>query len=278
MTEHRDPLDALRETVVPVAPPAAFAARLRARLELAVLLAKGDNDMTAQESRSVYTEENAAAEGDLIYSALALPDMPRGEVFYSAVLGWPFRGALPTVGMRGGVTEPTLFLCHAVDDIAAAVAKVRAIGGEAGEPAAERYGLVANCTDNQGMRFALIQSPRADREPIPRQGHGGLLYLTVGVPDSARYRDFYGALFGWTFTPGRVADGWNVTGANPMTGMHGGADRPSVTPMFAVRDLPAAVAAVRAAGGTSTDPEQQPYGTTANCTDDQGLSFALGQL
>lgn len=98
------------------------------------------------------------------------------------------------------------------------------------------------------------------------------------MPDSARYRDFYGALFGWTFTEGRVEDGWNVLGANPMSGMRGGAARPRVVPMFAVRDLNAAVEAVRAAGGTSTDPEQQPYGTTANCTDDQGLVFYLGQL
>jgi uncharacterized protein len=278
VTEHPDPLDALRETVVPVEPDPAFAARLRARLEFAVLLPKGDNDMTTHESRSVYTEENTATEGDVVYAALWLPDSTRGEAFYSAVLGWPFRGAVPTVGMHGGVAEPTLFLCHAVDDVNAAVARVRAIGGQADEPQAERYGLVANCTDNQGMRFALLESPRADRGPIPRQDHGGLLYLTVGVPDSARYRDFYGELFGWTFRAGRVDDGWNVIGPSPMTGMHGGTRRPTVTPMFAVRDIAAAVAAVRTAGGTSTDPEQQRYGTTANCTDDQGLTFGLGQL
>lgn len=159
MTEHRDPLDVLRETVVPVRPDAAFAARLRARLELALLLPKGDNDMTTQESRSVHTEENAAAEGDLIYAALGVPDTTRGEAFYSAVLGWPFRGAVPTVGMHGGAEHPTLFLCHAVDDLADAVGKVRAAGGQAGEPHQERYGLIADCTDNQGMGFALLQSP-----------------------------------------------------------------------------------------------------------------------
>lgn len=278
MTEFRDPLDALREAVVPVEPDAAFAARLRARLEFAVLLPKGDKDMTTQESRSVYTEEKTVGEGDLIYAALWLPDATRGEAFYSAVLGWPFRGAVPLVGMHGGRPETTLFLCHAVDDLGEAMAKVRAGGGEAGEPRQEQYGLISDCTDNQGMRFALIESPRASRRPMPRQGHGGLLYLTVEVPDSARFRDFYGQLFGWTFTPGRVEDGWNVAGVSPMTGMRGGADRCAVVPMFAVRDIAATVAAVRAAGGTSTDPEQQPYGTTANCTDDQGLSFYLGQL
>ena len=38
------------------------------------------------------------------------------------------------------------------------------------------------------------------------------------------------------------------------------------------------VRAVRAAGGTATDPEQQPYGRTSTCTDDQGTRFYLGEL
>ena len=29
-------------------------------------------------------------------------------------------------------------------------------------------------------------------------------------------------------------------------------------------------------GGTATDPERQPYGTTSECTDDQGVRFYLG--
>lgn len=278
MTEHRDPLEALRADVVPVEPDAAFAARLRARLELAVLLPKGDNNMTTQDSRPVIVEENAASEGDIVYASLWLPDTARGEAFYSAVMGWPVRGANPNVGMTAGVADPTLFLCHAVDDVYEGVARVRAAGGQADEPKQERFGIVADCTDNQGMRFALFHGPRPERRPVPKPGQGGLLYLTVQVPDSSLYRDFYGAVFGWTFTPGRIDDGWGVTGISPMTGMHGGADRCAVLPMFAVSDITAAVAAVRAAGGTSTEPEQQPYGTTADCVDDQGLHFYLGQL
>ena len=37
------------------------------------------------------------------------------------------------------------------------------------------------------------------------------------------------------------------------------------------------VVRVRGAGGSSTDPAQQPYGITASCTDDQGTRFYLGQ-
>lgn len=275
---HRDPLDALRDSAVPVVPDAAFAARLRARLELAVLLPKGDDNMTTQDASSVTVSEMAASEGDIVYASLWLPDSTRGRAFYSAVFGWPVPGANPVIGMAGDVAEPTLFLCHLVNDVHEAVAKVRAAGGTAGEPTQERHGLIADCTDNQGARFALMHSPREQRRPVPRPGHGGLLYLTVGVPDSALYRDFYGSVFGWTFSPGRIEDGWSVGGVSPMTGMHGGADRCTVAPMFAVRDIAAAVAAVRAGGGTATDPERQPYGTTAECVDDQGLRFYLGQL
>jgi predicted enzyme related to lactoylglutathione lyase len=63
-----------------------------------------------------------------------------------------------------------------------------------------------------------------------------------------------------------------------MTGMAGGSDRPTVVPMYRVADIAAAVERVRSAGGTATDPEQQPYGVTAVCTDDQGTRFYLGEL
>jgi uncharacterized protein len=35
---------------------------------------------------------------------------------------------------------------------------------------------------------------------------------------------------------------------------------------------------VRTAGGSATDPVQQPYGLTSECVDDQGTRFYLGEL
>lgn len=278
-----DPFDALRAGYQPVAPDPAFAARLRETLRLAVLGGTGAN-MT----KPVTIDPTATSQGDLVYSSLWLPDVARGEAFYRAVLGWDvvaedlpngrqIRGVTPPMGLWGA-DAGTLRLCHAVDDMHAAVDRVRAAGGTADEPEQRPYGLLASCVDNQGMGFALSQSPRASRGSIPSPGQGELLYLTVNVPDSARYREFYGALFGWTFTPGRVEDGWAVHGVTPMTGLRGGAERPTVVPMYGVRDVVAAVAAVRAAGGTATEPEDQPYGTTSECADDQGLRFYLGQV
>jgi predicted enzyme related to lactoylglutathione lyase len=274
-----DPLDALRAGYEPVAPDAAFAARLRARLELAVLNPKGTTM-----NKPVTIEETRPSNGDVAYSALWLPDVDRASAFYAAVLGWrvgtgyQIAGVTPPMGMRGDVADGTLFLCHAVDDLHAAIARVRAAGGVADEPTQQPFGVLADCVDNQGMRFALLDAPPWARRPLPQAGAGELLYLTVGVPDSALYRDFYGTVFGWTFTPGRADDGWGVEGVRPMTGMRGGAARPEIVPMYGVADITAAVATVRASGGTATDPTEMPYGTTSDCVDDQGMAFYLGQV
>lgn len=63
-----------------------------------------------------------------------------------------------------------------------------------------------------------------------------------------------------------------------MLGFWGGAGRQAIICMYAVGDIAAAVRRVRDAGGTATEPARQPYGITAECTDNQGMRFDLGQL
>ena len=48
-------------------------------------------------------------------------------------------------------------LSYRVDDIAAAVDRVRAAGGRADEPEREPFGLLADCIDDQGTTFHLWQ-------------------------------------------------------------------------------------------------------------------------
>jgi uncharacterized protein len=330
-----DPFRVLRAPITPADPDPGFAARLRARLERALDLPEGvavsDTRATMQPHPApvAATRRRGAAEtaddapggaraprqGDIGYASLQVPDIARATAFYTAVLGWAYEPShdprarqvpvvTPPQGLWGGQPRSTLFCSYVVDDAAAAVARVRAAGGQAGDPIPRPYGLVADCTDDQGTRFAVHQPPGPaapgpvvpgtatpaigiSRAGTPGAGaaspgaaahDGDLAYVTFEVVDSRRARDFYGAVLGWRFAPGRVADGWQVEGTTPMAGLSGGHSEATTVPVWRVADLRAAVGRVRAAGGTATEPQQEPYGLMADCADDQGSRFSLGQF
>ena len=230
-------------------------------------------------------------EGDVVYASLQVPDVERAAAFFGAVLGWTYApgsgpqgrqvlGPAPRHGLWGGAPRSTLLLCHAVDDLAAAVQRVRRSGGHAEEPVDRPEGRTCDCTDDQGMAFALFESSTGGepRGPVNGARSGDLSYLTIGTTDSARFRTFFTGLFDWTFSPGSVPDGWQVGDVAPMTGLYGGEAVPVVQPMYRVDDIAGAVERVRVAGGTATEPSREPYGLLAECLDDQGTRFYLGQL
>ncbi len=230
--------------------------------------------------------------GDLAYVSLWVPDVERAAAFFGAVLGWTYvpgsgpqgrlvEGLTPRHALWGGQQRNTLFMCFAVDDIDAAVARVRAAGGRGEAPREEPYGLVADCIDDQGLPFAILQSPAgpdAESELQAADRPGDLAYVVMEVVDSARSRAFYGSVLGWRFSPGRTSGGWNVEDVVPMVGIAGGQDRATIVPMYRVGDIALAVERVRAAGGTATDPERHPYGMSSLCADDQATRFYLGEL
>jgi predicted enzyme related to lactoylglutathione lyase len=221
--------------------------------------------------------------GDITHVSVRTPDPARAARFYRAVLGWEIvddrvAAATPSVGVWSS-PEPELLCVYAVTDLAAARARVLAAGGTAGEPRQEPYGLRADCVDDQGTSFAIHEvEPGTERPPANGRRAGDLSYLTLEIVDSARARAFYGAVLGWTFHHGRIEDGWEVDDVAPMVGLSGGHVTAAAVPMWRVDDIDAAVAAVRAHGGAATDPARQPYGSTSECTDDQGTRFYLGQL
>jgi len=235
--------------------------------------------------------------GDIGYVSLWLPDAERAAGFFSSVLGWEFapssesrarqvQGLGLHHGLWGGVPSATLFCCFAVDDLQSALERVRRAGGTAAEPHEEPYGTISECVDDQGVDFALFVPPggvRPSAGPGQPAGSGGggqgeLSYITMEVPDSARTRAFYGSVLGWRFMPGSVDDGWQVEDVSPMVGVSGGHDHATTIPLYEVDNIDVAVEQVRAAGGTATPPEVQPYGTTSTCTDDQDTRFYLGQF
>ena len=107
-------------------------------------------------------------QGDVANVTMTAPDARRAKEFYEAVLKVPFaqahRGAwrtteiTPPLGiMPSQGAKPELALTFRVDDMAAALQRVRLAGGQAGDPQHPPFGLLAECVDDQGTTFRLWQ-------------------------------------------------------------------------------------------------------------------------
>ena len=104
--------------------------------------------------------------GDLYYFTLPVHDLAKAQAFFGAVLGWQFPDpqeghvaniSAPPGGIRevSGGASTRAELWFVVDDIHAAVAKVRELGGSADEPVLYDSGWSADCVDDQGTTFNL---------------------------------------------------------------------------------------------------------------------------
>jgi uncharacterized glyoxalase superfamily protein PhnB len=110
----------------------------------------------------------ALRQGDVANVTMFARDAGRAKEFYEAVLRVPFAPGhpgtwrtdeiRPPLGIRSREgAEPEVQLSYRVDDIRAAVERVRAAGGRADEPDRRPFGLGAECTDDQGTTFRLWQ-------------------------------------------------------------------------------------------------------------------------
>jgi predicted enzyme related to lactoylglutathione lyase len=109
--------------------------------------------------------------GDLVYFVVGVPDAGRGQAFYGALLGWRFSrgnvpdghhlvGVTPPGGLQGRPGDPAVLVYFGVPSLAEALARVRALGGEAGEiQASAAGGHYAHCRDDQGTAFGLYEAP-----------------------------------------------------------------------------------------------------------------------
>jgi predicted enzyme related to lactoylglutathione lyase len=107
--------------------------------------------------------------GDIAHVTMVTPDAVRAKDFYEAVLGLPFTpGSSPSAWGSDEVqpafgmwtpedATPEVQLCFRVDDIEAAVERVRAAGGTAEDTERKPYGLLTECVDDQGAHFQLWQ-------------------------------------------------------------------------------------------------------------------------
>jgi predicted enzyme related to lactoylglutathione lyase len=230
-------------------------------------------------------------QGDMTYLSLWVPDLDRAARFYADVLGWRFpdsrewwartvEGQSIAIGLSqlSGTAQymrstgvplpqtltPTAYVVFVVDHVDAAKD--------------QPYGRQAVCIDDQGLAFTLQQKVPMPRPPATGTRRGDPAYVVFELPDGAKGRAFYEAVLGVRIEPGRMPDSWNLPDIAPMSGISGGAAHAAVVPMFRVDDIQAGVEQVRAAGGTASEPRHEGYGIRAECADDQGLRFYLGQL
>jgi predicted enzyme related to lactoylglutathione lyase len=246
---------------------------------------------------------NGLRHGDVSYVTLGLPSVARGRAFYGSVLGWRFSpghhehgvqvdAVVPMMGLwdgeqPGGDRAHGAVLGFRVDDIASAVAAVRAHGGTISDPHREPYALAAEGQDDQGIPFYLHQMPGPggafERSGELHNGEveGDVSYLTMVVPDLGAARAFYGGVFGWTFNIGR-AGGAQVSGVAPQIGMttepEAGPATAGVIVCYRVDDIETAARRVSEAGGHAGTVMTRPYGLESFCADDQGTPFYLHQF
>jgi predicted enzyme related to lactoylglutathione lyase len=225
--------------------------------------------------------------GDVGYISVWTPDADRAAAFYGHVLGWTYdpdthqvTNTKQRIGIYSVAGAPTLFCCYAVADLAGARQSIVDGGGTVDQLEQFDFGTLSGATDSQGTSFGVFQpNPGQPRPELNGSGPGEVSYITYEVTDSSAFRAFYSRVLFWTFEPGRINDGWQVEQSHPMAGVAGGSTQEVTVPMWTVEDIDAAVARVREAGGTIIEePSQQPYGKSAQCTDDQGTRFYLGEF
>ncbi len=107
-------------------------------------------------------------QGDVANVTMTVRDTRRAKEFYEAVLQVPFSSGHAGAWRTDQTTpplsivppagrDPEVQLSYRVDDIAAAVERVRAAGGHADEPVRRLFGLLAECVDDEGATFRLWQ-------------------------------------------------------------------------------------------------------------------------
>ena len=115
--------------------------------------------------------------GEVGFFSIGVADADKARRFYGALFGWTFSeppsgtGAVvetSTVpgGIHGGDPGARPYLFFGVEDIAAAITRVRDLNGEvvqhdpSDDPAsAARFGRFALCEDDQGSMFGLHEPP-----------------------------------------------------------------------------------------------------------------------
>lgn len=102
-----------------------------------------------------------AMRSQLYYFTIPAGDIDRAKTFFGDALGWEF-GAdgghitnSAAAGLNGEPAGSAPRLYFQVDDVAASVAKIRQLGGQAQDVQEGPSGWWSDCADDQGTKFCV---------------------------------------------------------------------------------------------------------------------------
>jgi uncharacterized glyoxalase superfamily protein PhnB len=295
-----DPFEMLREPIAPVAPRRSFVTELRRRIA-------GQLGLVPQEASVPEVREYTPARLHSLTPYLSCLDAAAAiewyqSVFDAVLLGdpiimddgrvghaelrvgdsvfmlageYPEENHLSPETLGGSSAAFQLYVPDANETYERAVAN----GATGLRPLAENYGaLQGTLRDPFGHRWFICTALQADDVPVedsPGRRFGDVGYITLAVPDGARARRFYEALFGWTLETGHEPESFHISSITPPSGIHGLQSEPGVRLFFRVDDIETTAARVRELGGAVLTVVDYESGGNAECVDDQGLRFDL---
>jgi predicted enzyme related to lactoylglutathione lyase len=252
-------------------------------------------------------ERTSYAAGTPCWVDLTTPDVEAAADFYGPLFGWTVP-ELPNSAEMGGYRrakadgrdvagvyplmqegQPTFWGTHvSVADAEATARTVRENGGTMiAEPMqVAEYGKLAVFTDPTGAFFGVWQPIEFAGAELVNEP-GALAWNELNTRDLAAAKEFYGAVFGWTFDDvefeGMGSYTTIVLGEQSVGGILDMEARgvPEMVPAhwqvyFSVDDTDASIEKAKQGGGSvMVEPMEVPAGRFAIRTDPQGASFAV---
>jgi predicted enzyme related to lactoylglutathione lyase len=246
------------------------------------------------------TRDTAWPTGTPCWIDLGAPDIEAARHFYSSLLGWTYQGGEEEYGgyltaLSGGrkaaglgpqmdPDDPPRWTTYfATDDVDATAARITEAGGSVVMPPMDvgPMGRMAIAVDPQGNPFGLWQAGLTTGVEVYNEP-GSLVWNEAAVDDQAAARDFYTAVFGFTWDEIPDAGGYSTfaTEDRPLGGLGGVA--PGLPrgwqACFSVANTDEAVRTVEAGGGkVLMAAEDTSYGRFAVVADPWGASFSVMQ-
>lgn len=235
---------------------------------------------------------------------LMTTDLAAAKQFYGPLFGWQLTDGPPESGgyvladidgrsvaglmaIQDGIEHPPVWTTYiATDDAAATAEKIAAAGGQIvmGPMDVMELGVMAVAQDPTGGTFGIWQSKEMTGIQLANAA-GSLTWNEFMTRDYTAAKDFYAAVFGYTYTEmggddfqyaSIEVDGNTVGGVGVLP-----AEVPAQVPphwrlYFEVADPDATAAAVTEAGGSVLRPPQDmPYGRYADVADPQGARLSI---